>query len=138
MPTYVYKFLDTGETLEIQQSFSDETLTEAVHPRTGATMPVKKVFQPVGVTFKGDGFYKTDSRASSKTSTTSKSESSSSDAGAGSTSTSTSTSTDTAGSGGDTKKTADTPSTSGASGSPAPKSTSGSPSKSPGTTPSSG
>ena len=69
MPTYVYKFLDTGETLEIQQSFADDTLTEAVHPRTGETMAVKKVFQPVGVTFKGDGFYKTDSRSSSKTGT---------------------------------------------------------------------
>ena len=62
MPTYVYKFVDTGETLEVQQSFSDPTLTEAVHPITGATMAVKKVFLPVGVTFRGDGFYKTDSR----------------------------------------------------------------------------
>jgi len=63
MPTYVYKFVDTGETIEIQQSFTDPTLTEAVHPDTGEAMAVKKVFQPVGVTFKGDGFYKTDSRA---------------------------------------------------------------------------
>ena len=66
MPTYVYKFVDTGETIEIQQSFHDDTLTEAVHPQSGETLPVKKVFQPVGVTFKGDGFYKTDSRASTK------------------------------------------------------------------------
>lgn len=66
MPTYVYKFIDTGETIEVQQSFNDESLTEAVHPSTGATMPVKKVFLPVGITFKGDGFYKTDSRASKK------------------------------------------------------------------------
>jgi predicted nucleic acid-binding Zn ribbon protein len=72
MPTYVYKFVDTGETIEIQQSFHDDTLTEAVHPDTGKAMAVKKVFQPVGVTFKGDGFYKTDSR--SKKSTTSSSE----------------------------------------------------------------
>jgi predicted nucleic acid-binding Zn ribbon protein len=63
MPTYVYKFLDTGETIEVQQSFNDPTLTEAEHPVTGDTMPVKKVFLPVGVTFKGDGFYKTDSRS---------------------------------------------------------------------------
>ena len=55
MPTYVYKFVETGETIEVQQSFADDTLTEATHPRTGATMAVKKVFQPVGVTFKGDG-----------------------------------------------------------------------------------
>jgi predicted nucleic acid-binding Zn ribbon protein len=66
MPTYVYRFVDTDETIEIQQSFSDPTLTEAVHPGTGATMAVKKVFQPVGVTFKGDGFYKTDSRSGKK------------------------------------------------------------------------
>jgi predicted nucleic acid-binding Zn ribbon protein len=66
MPTYVYRFVDTGETIEIQQSFHDDTLTEAVHPQSGERLPVKKVFQPVGVTFKGDGFYKTDSRASAK------------------------------------------------------------------------
>ncbi len=66
MPTYVYRFVDTDETIEIQQSFSDPTLTEAVHPGSGATMAVKKVFQPVGVTFKGDGFYKTDSRSGKK------------------------------------------------------------------------
>ncbi|HZB41856.1 MAG TPA: FmdB family transcriptional regulator [Ilumatobacter sp.] len=65
MPTYVYKFVDTGETIEVQQSFNDPTLTETTHPVTGASMPVKKVFQPVGVTFKGTGFYKTDSRGSS-------------------------------------------------------------------------
>jgi len=65
MPTYVYKFVDTGETIEIQQSFDEDTLTEAVHPATGKTMAVKKVFLPVGITFKGDGFYKTDSRATS-------------------------------------------------------------------------
>ena len=66
MPTYVYRFVDTDETIEIQQSFSDPTLTEAVHPGTGETLAVKKVFQPVGVTFKGDGFYKTDSRSGKK------------------------------------------------------------------------
>jgi predicted nucleic acid-binding Zn ribbon protein len=62
MPTYVYKFVETGETIEVQQSFTDEALTEAVHPSSGRTMAVKKVFTPVGVTFKGGGFYKTDSR----------------------------------------------------------------------------
>jgi len=62
----VYKFVDTGETIEVQQSFKDPTLTETAHPVTGETMPVKKVFLPVGVTFRGDGFYKTDSRSASK------------------------------------------------------------------------
>jgi predicted nucleic acid-binding Zn ribbon protein len=78
MPTYVYRFLDTDETIEVQQSFSDATLTEHTHPTTGATMPVKKVFLPVGVTFKGDGFYKTDSRPSKKPKSSTAAESSSS------------------------------------------------------------
>jgi predicted nucleic acid-binding Zn ribbon protein len=64
MPTYVYRFVDTDETIEVQQSFHDDPLTEAVHPVSGSVLPVKKVYLPVGVTFKGDGFYKTDSRAS--------------------------------------------------------------------------
>ena len=63
MPTYVYKFVDTGETIEVQQGFHDDNLTEIAHPDTGQVLPVKKVFTPVGVTFKGDGFYKTDNRA---------------------------------------------------------------------------
>ena len=72
MPTYVYRFVDSGETIEIQQSFDDDALTEATHPETGVVMPVKKVFTPVGITFKGGGFYKTDSRgSSSRTSSTS-------------------------------------------------------------------
>ena len=65
MPTYVYKFIDTGETIEVQQGFTDDALTHAEHPTTGEKMQVKKVFQPVGVTFKGGGFYKTDSRGGS-------------------------------------------------------------------------
>ena len=72
MPTYVYRFVKTGETIEVQQSFTDEPLTAAVHPRSGRKMAVKKVFTPVGVTFRGDGFYKTDSRAKSSKSTPSK------------------------------------------------------------------
>lgn len=63
MPTYVYRFIDTGETIEVRQSFDDAALTEAPHPSDGQLRPVKKVFTPVGVTFKGSGFYKTDSSA---------------------------------------------------------------------------
>ena len=55
---------NTGETIEVQQAFTDPALTEAKHPTTGRRMTVKKVFTPVGVTFRGDGFYKTDSRNS--------------------------------------------------------------------------
>ena len=93
MPTYVYRFVDTGETIEVQQSFDDPTLTETTHPVTGATMQVKKVFQPVGVTFRGTGFYKTDSRGSSstpgKSSTTASSDGAKSDKSESSTTTST-------------------------------------------------
>jgi predicted nucleic acid-binding Zn ribbon protein len=64
MPTYVYRFIETGETIEVQQAFTDEALTEIAHPATGDVMKVKKVFTPIGVTFKGGGFYKTDSRPS--------------------------------------------------------------------------
>ena len=67
MPTYVYKFTETGETIEVHQDFSDDSLTEAVHPVDGTVRPVKKVFQPVGITFKGGGFYKTDSGKSGTT-----------------------------------------------------------------------
>jgi len=73
MPTYVYKFLDSGETIEVQQAFTDEPLTELAHPVDGIVKAVKKVFTPVGVSFKGGGFYKTDSRGSSSSSSTSSS-----------------------------------------------------------------
>lgn len=78
MPTYVYRFLDCDGTIEVQQSFTDDALTEAVNPADGKLHPVKKVFTPVGVTFKGGGFYKTDSRGSSSSTSTSGSSSSSS------------------------------------------------------------
>src|SRR3954451_20027010 len=89
MPTYVYKFIDTGETIEVQQAFTDDALTHAHHPTTGQKMQVKKVFTPVGVTFKGGGFYKTDSRGGgkSKSSSTSSTESSSSSSSSDSSST---------------------------------------------------
>ena len=69
MPTYVYKFIDSGETIEVQQAFSDDPLTEIAHPTDGVVKPVKKVFTPVGVSFKGGGFYKTDSKGGSSATT---------------------------------------------------------------------
>ena len=86
MPTYVYKFIETGETIEIQQAFTDAALTEAEHPADGKMRPVKKVFQPVGITFKGGGFYKTDSKGSSSSSSSGSSSSSSSDSSSSSSS----------------------------------------------------
>ncbi len=78
MPTYVYKFVDTGETIEVQQGFHDENLTEVAHPDSGELMPVKKVFTPVGVTFKGSGFFKTDNRGKKSASSPASSDSNSS------------------------------------------------------------
>ena len=81
MPTYVYKFLDREGTIEVQQAFSENALTEAVHPEDGLLHPVKKVFTPVGVSFKGNGFYKTDSRSSKSSSSSSSSKSDKSENG---------------------------------------------------------
>lgn len=74
MPTYEYACKACGERLEVVQSFSDAALTEC--PSCGGEL--RKVFSPVGIAFKGSGFYKTDSRGKSS-STTSSSSSSSSD-----------------------------------------------------------
>lgn len=62
MPTYVYKNLATGDTFEIRQPITEPALTE--HPETGD--PVKRVVQPVGIAFKGSGFYVNDSRGSAR------------------------------------------------------------------------
>ncbi len=61
MPTYVYRNLVTGETFELQQRITEDALT--VHPETGE--PVKRLIQPVGIAFKGSGFYVNDSRSQS-------------------------------------------------------------------------
>ena len=86
MPTYVYKFIETGETIEVQQAFTDDALTEAKHPVDGTMRPVKKVFTPIGITFKGGGFYKTDSSGGSSSTPASTSSSSSTSADSSSTS----------------------------------------------------
>lgn len=91
MPTYVYKFIDSGETIEVQQAFTDEPFTELAHPQDGVVRKVKKVFTPVGVTFKGGGFYKTDSRSGSSSSSSSSHSSTSTSASTTSTSTESST-----------------------------------------------
>lgn len=80
MPTYSYRCTECGNAFDIKQSFSDATLTEC--PACGGVL--RKVFSPVGVTFNGGGFYRTDSRATPKaegsSSTPAKSETSSSPA----------------------------------------------------------
>ena len=62
MPTYSYRCTECGNAFDIKQSFSDATLTEC--PACGGVL--RKVFSPVGVTFNGGGFYRTDSRATPK------------------------------------------------------------------------
>ena len=63
MPTYSYKYLDSDETFDVYQSFTDPDLTVGPDGR-----PVRKVFSPIGVSFTGSGFYRNDSRSENKTS----------------------------------------------------------------------
>ncbi len=60
MPTYEYRCISCGQHIEAVQSFTDEPLTEC--GVCGGEL--RKVFAPVGIVFKGSGFYKTDSRGS--------------------------------------------------------------------------
>jgi putative FmdB family regulatory protein len=58
VPTYQYTCTDCGEPVEALQKFTDEPLT--VCAACGGRL--RKVFSPVGIVFKGSGFYRTDSR----------------------------------------------------------------------------
>jgi putative FmdB family regulatory protein len=120
MPIYEYRRPD-GTTFEIQQSFSDETLTH--DPETG--VEVTRVLHAPAVHFKGKGFYNTDygtrkrqrenaanaesssSKGDSGNSTSSESSSSSSSSDAKSTESSSSTKTDAKQSDGGAKKSKD-------------------------------
>ncbi len=61
MPVYSYACKSCGHAFDIHQDFSDESLT--ICPECQGRL--KKVFGTVGVSFKGSGFYATDSRSSS-------------------------------------------------------------------------
>ena len=61
MPTYQYACTTCDERLEVVQKFSDDPLTECAE--CGGRL--RKLFSPVGIVFKGSGFYRTDSRDSS-------------------------------------------------------------------------
>ena len=61
MPIYRYRNLTTNETFELEQRITESALTE--DPKTGD--PVKRLIQPVGIAFKGSGFYVNDSRSNS-------------------------------------------------------------------------
>ena len=64
MPTYSYRCTECDSAFDIVQAFTDETLT--VCPTCGGKL--RKVFSPVGVTFSGSGFYRTDSRTAAASS----------------------------------------------------------------------
>jgi putative FmdB family regulatory protein len=59
VPTYQYSCTECGHFFEIVQSFSEDSLT--VCPECEGRL--RKVFNAVGVVFKGSGFYRNDSRA---------------------------------------------------------------------------
>ena len=89
MPTYSYACTACDNAFDISQKFTDDTLTTC--PECGGRL--RKVYGSVGVTFKGGGFYRTDSRVggsggSSSSDSGSSSSSSSSDSGSSSSSSS--------------------------------------------------
>ncbi len=57
MPVYTYHCTNCGVQFEKQQSFSDQSLIRC--PECGKRA-LKKVYLPVGIVFKGSGFYATD------------------------------------------------------------------------------
>ena len=62
MPTYMYKCADCGHRFEAVQGFHDDPHDTC--PDCGGQ--VRRVIGNVGVTFKGSGFYRTDSRSDKK------------------------------------------------------------------------
>ena len=67
MPTYSYACTECDNRFDAVQAFTDDALTTC--PECSGRL--RKLFNSVGVVFKGSGFYRTDSRDSSKSSTSS-------------------------------------------------------------------
>ena len=74
MPTYQYRCRTCDAHFEVRQSFSENSLTRC--PASGSAQSpaacaspgegeLRKVFSAPSITFKGEGFYKTDSRSKS-------------------------------------------------------------------------
>lgn len=84
MPTYHYRCSDCGHEFEKFQKFSEDPLTDC----PSCEGRVRRVIQPVGVVFKGSGWYITDSRASNNGSGNGKSDKSESKSDASSSSSS--------------------------------------------------
>jgi putative FmdB family regulatory protein len=70
MPTYEYLCNKCEHAFEVVQSFTDPAIEQCPKCQGG----VRKVYNNVGVVFKGSGFYKTDSRSSTPSKTESKPE----------------------------------------------------------------
>ena len=62
MPIYEYK-CENGHVFDVMQSISDDPLAECIE----CNAPVRKVLRPVGISFKGSGFYSTDYKSAVKT-----------------------------------------------------------------------
>jgi putative FmdB family regulatory protein len=62
VPTYVYRCQQCGQVIERRQSFTDAPLTEC----ESCSGQLQRVLQPVGIIFKGSGFYSTDYRPGGK------------------------------------------------------------------------
>ena len=62
MPTYTYRCETCGHQFDIFQHFTDDALTDC--PECGK-QTLHKVYSPVGIVFKGSGFYSTDNRSPS-------------------------------------------------------------------------
>jgi putative FmdB family regulatory protein len=62
MPTYEYACTKCGQHVEVFQRISEPPLTTC----GVCGGPLRKVFHPAGIVFKGSGFYATDSRSKSK------------------------------------------------------------------------
>ncbi len=88
MPTYSYRCTACEHAFDAQQAFTDDALTEC--PACGGKL--RKLFNTVGVTFNGSGFYRTDSRAASGSGSGSSGGSSSGESSSSSSSSSSSTS----------------------------------------------
>jgi putative FmdB family regulatory protein len=71
VPTYQYACTECGHAFDQFQSFSDDALTEC--PECQGRL--RKVFNAVGVVFKGSGFYRNDSRDKKSSAVTSESKS---------------------------------------------------------------
>ena len=65
MPTYSYACTECDNRFDVVQAFTDDALTTCEQ----CSGRLRKLFNSVGVVFKGSGFYRTDSRESAKSST---------------------------------------------------------------------